>query len=266
MHWRTYSIVGAMACCLSATTVAAPSGAHRATAGSARTKGGKVAYVQKAIERWRDGRVVAVETDFVDPAGQVIARRSVHFGDSPLVPTETYEDLRSGYRTESRALSGGAVEIKVLKAKGEDTDRKVLRCKYQSVNAAGVVEAIRAHWAKLSAGDRVDISLIVPQRQDWYHFRLRKTATGRRIGKPTTTFVLEPANGLLRAIAGQLYFEFDDESGGLARYRGQVDVHDDDGDPLQIDIAWLGAMPGARPVAAPPADPGVGAAAAPRAP
>ncbi len=267
MRRRTFTVVGAVLCWMAATAVASPSAGQRTTVASARVKGGKVAYVQKAHERWRDGRIISIETEFVDPAGQTIARRSVHFGDTPLVPTETYEDLRTGYRTESRSLAGGAVEIKARKAKDEYTDRKVLRCKYQAVNAAGVVEAIRTHWAKLIAGGRIDISLIVPQRLDWYHFRLRKTATGRRSGKATTTFVLEPDNGLLRAIAGQLYFEFDDETGGLARYRGQVDVHDEDGDPLQIDIAWSGAMPGAKPVvAAPPAGTSAGTPAEPKAP
>ncbi len=219
------------------------------TVGSARVEGRKIGYVQRSTERWQDGKCVGVDTVYLDAAGKTISRRVVKNGKSPLLPDEVFDDLRHGYHTESRMLSDGRVEVRYRSATGEDMERKILQPTMVPVNAAGVVEAIRAHWGRLVAGGRVDMALIVPQRMDWYQFRLRKTGAGKRGELETTTFVLEPANALLRAVAGELRFELDNASGGLVRYRGQVDVKDLDGDNLQVDVSWRDQLPGARPVA-----------------
>lgn len=217
--------------------------------GSARVHGRKVGYVQRSSERWQDGKCVGIDTVYLDTSGKTISRRVVKAGRSPLMPDEVFDDLRHGYHTESRLLADGGVEVRYRSATGEDIERKVLRPKLVPVNGAGVIEAIRVHWGRLVAGGRVDMALIVPQRMDWYQFRLRKSGVGKRGELETTTFVLEPNNALLRAVAGELRFELDNASGGLVRYRGQIDVKDLEGDTMQVDVSWRDQLPGARPAA-----------------
>lgn len=242
-------------CCFACVAVWATSASSmaatpsRVTVGSAKTEGRKIGYVQRSTERWHEGKCVGVDTVYLDDAGKTIGRRSVKNGKSALVPDEVFDDLRHGYHTASRMLPDGGIEVRYRSATGEDMERKVLRPKIVPVNAAGVVEAIRAHWGRLVAGGRVDMALIVPQRLDWYQFRLRKSGTGKRGEMATTTFILEPNNALLRAVAGELRFELDNATGGMVRYRGQVDLKDADGDNLQVDVAWRSNLPGARPIA-----------------
>ena len=221
----------------------------RVTVGTAKIEGRKVGYVQRSTERWHEGKCVGVDTVYLDAAGKTISRRTVKSGKSAMVPDEVFDDLRHGYHTESRLRADGGVEVRYRSATGEDMERKVLRPKLVPVNAAGVIEAIRAHWGRLVAGGRVDMALIVPQRLDWYQFRLRKSGVGKRGDLATTTFTLEPNNALLRAVAGELRFELDNASGGLVRYRGQVDTKDTDGDNLLVDVSWRSQLPGARPAA-----------------
>lgn len=249
-----------IAAVLAATTVcgvaigAAAAAEKRVVRGVAHLKGGKgLAYTQRETERWQDGKRIATRVDYKDAKGNKIGFRETHIKGSPMMPDEVFEDFRSGVRAESRALADGRVEVVYRSGKGEDLERKRFRPKLTPVNGAGVVEAIRTNWGRLLAGGRVDMALIVPERLDWYHFRLRKIGTRKRGSHDAVAFVLEPSNALLRAVAGQLHFELDAVSGGLVRYEGRVDLSDDDGDPFRIAVSWPKALPGERLAAPEPA-------------
>ncbi|MEY3013297.1 MAG: hypothetical protein RIT45_2032 [Pseudomonadota bacterium] len=251
---------------LAAGVAGAETPTRRVVRGVAHAKGGKgVAYTQREVERWQEGKRVATRVDYRDAKGNKIGFREVRMRGTPLMPEEIFEDLRTGMRAESRPLRNGRVEVVFRSAKGEDLDRKSFKPDLPPVNGAGVVEAIRAHWGRLMAGGRVDIALIVPERLDWYHFRIRKVGTRKRGSHDAVAFVLEPSNPLLRAVAGQLHFELDAVSGGLVRYEGRVDLADEDGDPFRIAVAFPAELPGERPAVAEPraaAGPGNGAASA----
>ncbi len=113
--------------------------------------------------------------------GRPFARKTLWRRDRPQAPDFQFDDRRSGYREGVRSDDGRQVFVRA------DADAAVasqaLQVPADGVIDAGFVEAIRAQWPVLAAGDTARFRFLVPSMQRFVPVKVEPVGTERWDGQ-----------------------------------------------------------------------------------
>jgi stearoyl-CoA desaturase (delta-9 desaturase) len=223
----------AAASALTAATMLLPSRASASVErfeGTARSPEGQIAYVEEHEVRRESGRLVAAETRYLSPEGQLIAVLRSDYTRDPFAPDYRFEDLRTGSVEVVRRIEGG-VELfangrwRLLPPDGS----------LPLVAGQGLDRFARARIEELVRGGELRVEMVLPSRLDSYRFRVRAEAAGE---DGLVRVRIEPASLLLRLLAPSIVAEYDRATGRLLRYRGVSNLAGPDGDVQEVEIVY----------------------------
>lgn len=189
---------------------------------------GRLVYIESHTERWQDGRHISSQVVYLNPNGEVFARKNVRFGASATAPDFRLEDARSGLVEEVKA-SGGGFRTLFIAAQGETEKTAVVRASPPVVVDAGFDRFVRDNFDSLRAGQRLTGQFIVPSRGMAFVCRLQKTGETTIGGRPALKLRMEPDNVVLRQLAAPIDIAYDMATRRLLSYSGQSNLEESPG-------------------------------------
>ena len=110
------------------------------------------------------------EVTYRNPDGDIIARKTLAYGDTPSRPSFTLEDQRFGERMQVRNPENGRVRIRYRASNGDESSYRP-RAPDNGVIDAGFEVMVRQNWETLvEDGESVRIQFLVPTRGKFYAF------------------------------------------------------------------------------------------------
>ena len=193
-----------------------------------------------------DGRLLGDRVSYVDPGGEVFARKRVAFAPDALAPTFRLEEERTGYVEGLRRPDGGGIEL--FKRKGPDApfEQATLDPQPRTVADAGFDILIYRQLERLKAGEQLEFPFAAPSQLDVVRFRLRRIDRREVLGEPAVVIRMEPANMFIRWLANPIDVAYHADTGALLRYEGLSNIPDPDADGnyrVRIDFPPAGAEP-----------------------
>lgn len=171
-------------------------------------------FTMNGVSRVSPGGRLQYETAYLDLDGKLALTESASFdkGSGGRLQAFTIRQHQLGELYEL-VVDGGKLLYATTKADGSK------HSKQQDLPPRLVVGAsfrafIREHWEELDSGKRIDVQLVVIDRQDTYDFIFSKLDEGIMRMKAKSIFV--------NAVVGPLDFAFDDEGSRLLTVRGRM--------------------------------------------
>ncbi len=193
-------------------------------------------FLARFTETRINGVVESLETTYYSPDGkEKIATRSVIFTKNRYAPNFVFHNLRTK-GTETMTTSGNVAEVHYKKGGTETVLKKKLTVPAPMVADAGLVELVREKWTSLKAGKREPACIIVPSRQDFYHFTLYDKTTAADKKANRTTIYFESNYWLIRSLMEPIVMVFDNTTKQLVRFEGTTNLTNDSGDPFMKAI------------------------------
>ena len=189
-------------------------------------------------------------TEYRNPAGTVIAERTLNFSKHAFKPDYRLVDLRDGYEEGAEVVSKGdgknaKVRVFVRENRKEPVKDRTLTVPEPCVIDGGFNAFIKAHWDELSAGKRVGFNFVAPARRDWFSFEAvpagykgAPEAPENADAKTTRTFVVRPEKTALRLLVPPILVTYDIETRRVKEYRGISNVNNSKGKSFKIRIAY----------------------------
>ena len=221
-------IVTALSTVLSNASFAAEKEVHW---GEARNEQGELVYREKHSVTREGGRVITSLTEYINPAGQVIATMESDYSRNVSMPTYVFEDHLRGYREGLRREEGEYIIFKQKRGSKEETatvtnTEEVFSCQgwhYYLVN----------NLAALERGN-VQLNLILPSELKALPFEIQQVrSTGDRVEA-----VLKYNHWLFRYFAPTLRLVYDRKSKKLVEYTGISNILDSEGDRQDVRIVY----------------------------
>ncbi|MEQ6885034.1 hypothetical protein [Salicola sp. Rm-C-2C1-2] len=111
------------------------------------------------------------EVTYRSPEGDIIADKTIDYGDAPARPSFTLEDKRFGERMQVSNPEDEHVRIQYRSSSGEETSYRV-QAPDNGVIDAGFEVMVRQNWQTLVAdGKTVQIGFLAPTRGKFYAFK-----------------------------------------------------------------------------------------------
>jgi hypothetical protein len=199
--------------------------------GEARNEQGELVYREKHSVAYEGGQVTTSLTEYLSPAGQLIATMESDYSRNLSMPTYVFEDLRRGYREGLRGEDGEYVIFKKSGDGEEETaaitnTEDVFSCQgwhYYLVNNLAALER-----------ENVELNLILPSELRAIPFEVQRTRSeGDRVEA-----VLELNHWLFRYFAPTLQLVYDSGSRKLVEYRGISNILDNEGNRQDVRIVY----------------------------
>ena len=110
------------------------------------------------------------QVTYRDPEGDIIAQKTLDYGDTPSRPSFTLEDQRFGERMQVRNPENGRVRIRYRASSGDESSYRI-KAPDNGVIDAGFEVMVRQNWETLvEDGEDVRIQFLVPTRGKFYAF------------------------------------------------------------------------------------------------
>jgi hypothetical protein len=132
----------------------------------------RLLYAEKHENITRGGVTVG-RTEYRDPAGALIAERTLDFSRHIFKPDYRLVDLRDGYEEGAEVVGTGDGKTARVRVFVRDKREKPLRERTILVPEPAVIDGgvnafVKANWSELSAGRRVAFNFVAPARRDWF--------------------------------------------------------------------------------------------------
>jgi len=190
-------------------------------------------YTEVFTDRFENGKHIATQTNYFDPARQRIAQRMLNFSKSRFAPDYTTEDLRSGY-TEGAEVKGDKVRVFRRKDKSAALEEKLLSIPQPYVIDGGFSQFIKANWSKLEQGKELAFNFTVAAHLDYY--LLRAVRVDEKNGEMTIR--IEPDQRVIRWLAPAIYVRYDVNTRRIVSYEGKSNIADEHGTNQNIKLIY----------------------------
>jgi hypothetical protein len=199
--------------------------------GEARNERGKLVYREKHSVTREGDRVMTSLTEYISPAGELIATMESDYSRNLSMPTYVFEDRIRGYREGLRDEEGQYVIFKDSRDGEEETQaitntKDVFSCQgwhYYLVN----------NLAALERGN-IELNLILPAQLKAFPFEIQRVRSeGDRVEA-----VLKLDHWVFRYFAPTLRLVYDRKSKKLLEYRGISNILDSEGNRQDVIITY----------------------------
>jgi hypothetical protein len=213
-----------------------------------------VLYTEKHENITRGG-VSLGRTEYRDPAGTLIAERTLDFSRHVFKPNYRLVDLRDGYEEGAEVVGAGDGKTARVRVFVRDKREEPLRERTITVPEPAVIDGgfnafVKANWSELSAGRPVAFNFVAPARRDWFSFEAvpagyegAPEAPEGADEKTTRTFVIRPEKAALRLLVPPILVTYDRETHRVKEYRGISNVNNSRGKSFQIRIEYPAGGP-----------------------
>ena len=196
--------------------------------------GGELAYIER---RSSDAATLMSSVSYETPQGDVIATKSIQFGEPLISPSFQYRDKRT--EQEIEVVVDNEFVTYRSKKDGVAAWKEGDRFKIESplVIDAGFDFFIREQWGALVAGDKVKFQFAVPASLLTIGMSIRET---RCDASPEKFLCLriKPSNMVFAMLVDPIDLIYYRNNQRLFRYIGQSDIHDDNDDAYQVNIVF----------------------------
>jgi hypothetical protein len=199
--------------------------------GEARNEEGELVYKEKHSVTRENGRVINSLTEYMNPAGEVIATMESDYSRSISVPTYVFRDHLRGYREGLRNENGEYIIFKQARGSKEENEavtntEDVFSCQgwhYYLVNNLAALEQ-----------ENIELNLILPSELKALPFEIQQVRSpGGRVEA-----VLKLNHWLFRYFAPTLRLVYDSKSRKLVEYRGISNILDSSGNRQDVRIVY----------------------------
>ena len=194
------------------------------------------------FNRAPDGKVLTVQSRYVDDQGREVARKSLDYRSNRYIPVYRMDVPAQRYAEGIRNNTGPVV---VFKRDGEREEVKSL-ARESGLEAAdsGFNHLLMDQLPRLLKGETVNFRLIVAGQTDSFRFRARQVGETTFEQTPAVKLRVEP-DSLLRLVVDPLELVYDREGTRLISYRGVSNIIDPRTDQVykQVVITYGGPVP-----------------------
>lgn len=183
---------------------------------------GELVYSERHERSYSGNEMVGGHVTYLDPAGKVIAEKSLEF-KHPTAPVFEMNDSRISYQEGLKQEGAGWVTYKMEPGTGE-LQSKPVELKGEPVADAGFDRYIVQQWDALSSGERMTFDFIVPSQLRAIDFRVEKVGEEEREGRKLMHLELRPDGFLLRNLVSPIQLYYDSETRNLVEYQGISNV------------------------------------------
>lgn len=186
-------------------------------------KSGKPVYTEiHRLDRDERGFDRKIETDYVTPAGETIARIRSDFAKDPHAPDTEFEDLRFGIKQKA-VLDPATRKLQITRTQKDSTKEVTLEAKGDFIVGQGFNNYVKTRFAELEAGRKMLLRFAVLEELDDFAFQaLKQSASGER-----ATFALSLDSWLLRQFVNSIQVSYDRKDKNLLRYEGLSNLLDE---------------------------------------
>lgn len=191
-------------------------------------------------------RLLADHVRYITPDGELIARKTIHFGDNPLVPAFRLETVRNGYLVGLEPMGGNRLEL--FRRDGEDAaiERAETTAPPGLVAEAGFDILINRHFDELKGGRTLRFPFAVPSQLRILEFRVQPVDRRDVLGEPSVVVLMTPVRMFIRLFVDPIHLAYHAETGALLRYEGPSPLPDPEhGDryPVRVDFPPADVQP-----------------------
>jgi hypothetical protein len=197
---------------------------------------GEILYSEHDVLHYRDGRLADRVVLYACRDGQPFARKAAVYGDHPLAPDFSMDDVSTGMREGVRTRAGQR-EVFFRRVHVEGEKSAPLPSVPQLVVDTGFDEFIRANWQRLVDGEEMEMRFLVPSRLDEMSFQVQRLRAEQLDGIPMEVFRLKLAGALGWVLPG-IEVSYSAEGHILMRYTGLSDLRDAAGNNLPASITF----------------------------
>jgi len=178
-----------------------------------------------------DGRLIERRVLYRCADGTPFARKRVDYGTDAEAPEFALDDARSGYREGLRRRDGRREAFVQYPGEAERSARLDAGA---MVADAGFDRWARAHWDRLTAGERLDLRFLVPSRLAAYAFSVQAVPAAPAADEYRFRLRL---GGWLGWLAPYIDVSYAASDRRLLRFEGLSNLRDDRGGrPLRVRI------------------------------
>jgi hypothetical protein len=210
------------------------------------SKTDELVYSEVHSETLRKTGGIVLTTSYRDVDGNTIVERTVDFSADDLAPSFETEDIRTGYVEGLRYEESTIVAYRRRPSKNA-IDERTFDDPVVLVADAGFDRFVSSNWDRLTSGEKLEASFLVPSRLRSLPFDVEKTGEGRLDGEPVVSFKMSFRNALVRLFVGSVQVTYHRDHRVLLRYEGLSNIRDAGGDnhdvridfPLDERSEWL---------------------------
>ena len=194
-------------------------------------------YIERHQETLVGERVVDSVVSYLDPSGEVFAKKTVQFEAGVFTPDFWLENQVTGH-VEGLTSSGATRQVVFREANGLTRQIQAITVGGDSIVDAGFDRFIMEHWSALTAGETKVRPFLVPSRLDFVNFAIAR-APALESNDQERAFTLVIDSAWLRWLVSPIEVYYDVQTQRLTRYEGISNLRDDRGDNyiVRIDFA-----------------------------
>ncbi len=186
-------------------------------------KDGSVRYREEhLLRRGPDGEPQQRIVLYRCPDGSAFGRKTLDYGNDPLVPSFRMEDARWGYVEQLQPTPEG-LKLTVLQPGAEERSGIIAVEDSALVADAGYDEFVRRRWDQLITGEKVRLDFIVPSRLTYYGFAVQLKREEQVEDGALKVFSLGLA-GFFRIFLPDIEVAYDAETRELRRFVGLTNI------------------------------------------
>ena len=132
-----------------------------------------VYYTEEYSEKLVDGKHVQTNIVYKDKAGKQFASKTLNFFDDKTKPNFSMEDKRTGYQ-EGAEVIGNTIKVFYKESSDKPLNSKTLTVPGTAIIDGGFNYYVKEKWNEIVKGTDIHFNFVVPERLDYYAFRMVK--------------------------------------------------------------------------------------------
>jgi hypothetical protein len=196
-----------------------------------------VYYTEEYSEQLVDGKHVQTSIVYKDKAGKTFAGKTLNYSDDKIKPDFRMEDRRTGY-IEGAEVIGNTIKVFYKEANNKPLNSKILTVPGTAIIDGGFNYYVKDKWNDIVKGADIHFNFVVPERLDYYSFRIVKDKEIVCNGKPAYVFRMEPGNYILRQIIDPIVLTYEKSTKRLIKYEGISNLNDNKGKRYIVSIVY----------------------------
>ncbi|HKI97730.1 MAG TPA: hypothetical protein VKB51_04575 [bacterium] len=186
-----------------------------------------------------EGHVQRMEDRFTDAESRTVLRAVTRYRAADLTPVDYEMHLPLTGHAEWLHKEGDRVVLRVRAQASASIESDTLPLTPHAQFAATLPLYMLRHWDALMAGQRLDVSLLVPSRTDRYAFHLLHEAESPAGGPGRVVIRMDSDSLLVRQVVDPVRFVFESRPPHrLLETRGRTPIRDEDGAVQRLRIEY----------------------------